>query len=99
RVRTDAGGSAADLRWPDESHAHAQLAEGPGLPGVPREVRMDKTRQGLAIIFSDSAHGRLHAGLSLACASAALGRPVRMFFHSESVSAFDQHRKWKGDQV
>lgn len=60
---------------------------------------MGKTRQGLAIIFSDSAHGRLHAGLSLACASAALGRPVRMFFHSESVSAFDRHRKWKGDQV
>lgn len=60
---------------------------------------MGKTRQGLAIIFSDSTHGRLHAGLSLACASAALGRPVRMFFHSESVAAFDRHRKWKGDET
>lgn len=60
---------------------------------------MAKTRQGLAIIFSDSAHGRLHAGLSLACATAALGRPVRMFFHSESVCAFDRHRKWKGDET
>ena len=60
---------------------------------------MGKTRQGLAIIFSDSAHGRIHAGLSLACASAALGRPVRMFFHGESVCAFDRHRKWKGDET
>ncbi|MCH8683913.1 DsrE/DsrF/DrsH-like family protein [Pedomonas mirosovicensis] len=41
---------------------------------------MGKTRQGLAIIFSDSNHGRIHAGLSLACASAAMGRPVRIFF-------------------
>jgi len=60
---------------------------------------MGKTRQGLAIIFSDSNHGRIHAGLSLACASAAMGRPVRIFFHSESVAALDPHRKWKGDDT
>lgn len=60
---------------------------------------MVKKRQGLAIIFSDSNHGRLHAGLSLACAASALGRPVQLFFHGESVAALEQHRKWCGDET
>ncbi|MGK2285582.1 DsrE/DsrF/DrsH-like family protein [Pedomonas sp. V897] len=60
---------------------------------------MAKTHRGLAIIFSDSTHGRIHAGLNLACASAAMGRPVQIFFHGEAVTALDPHRKWKGDDT
>ncbi|MEX6724302.1 DsrE family protein [Parapedomonas caeni] len=55
-------------------------------------------RNGLALVFSELAHARLHAGLSLACAAGAMGRPVRLFFHGESVAALEPHRKWRGDE-
>lgn len=56
-------------------------------------------RRGLAIILSEASHARLHAALTLACAAAALGRPVRLFFHGESVAALSIERHWQGDAV
>lgn len=56
-------------------------------------------RAGLAIILSEANHARLHAALTLACAAAALGRPVRLFFHGESVAALSVERHWQGDTV
>ena len=54
-------------------------------------------RLGLALVFAEASHARLHAGLTLACAAAALGRPVRAFFHGESVAALTPARHWAGD--
>jgi predicted peroxiredoxin len=53
--------------------------------------------RGLAILLSEANHARLHAALTLACAAAALGRPVRLFFHGESVAALAPERHWQGD--
>lgn len=58
---------------------------------------MAKTHRGLAIVLSEASHARLHAALTLACAAAALGRPVRLFFHGESVAALTTGRHWQGD--
>lgn len=54
-------------------------------------------RRGLALVFGEASHARLHAGLTLACAAAALGRPVRLFFHGEAVAALAPGRRWAGD--
>jgi predicted peroxiredoxin len=43
-------------------------------------------QRGLALVFAEANHARLHAGLSLAVSAAALGCPVRLFFHGESVA-------------
>jgi predicted peroxiredoxin len=53
--------------------------------------------RGLAVVLSEANHGRLHAALTMACAAAALGRPVRLFFHGESVAALTAGRHWQGD--
>lgn len=53
--------------------------------------------QGLAIIVAEANHSRLHAALTAACAAAALGRPVRMFFHGEAVSLLEPHSAWSGN--
>jgi predicted peroxiredoxin len=54
-------------------------------------------KRGLAIVLAEANHARLHAALTLACAAAALGRPVRLFFHGESVAALTPERHWQGD--
>ena len=54
-------------------------------------------KRGLAVVLSEANHARLHAALTLACAAAALGRPVRLFFHGESVAALTPERHWQGD--
>ncbi len=54
-------------------------------------------KRGLAVVLSEANHARLHAALTLACAAAALGRPVRLFFHGESVAALTPGRHWQGD--
>lgn len=53
----------------------------------------------LAIIFSEPAHARSHAALTLACSSAALGRRVHLFFHGEAVTILEPHRRWRGDET
>ena len=58
---------------------------------------MPRVPLGLAIMFGEASHARLHAGLTLACAAAALGRPVRLFFHGEAVAALGPARHWAGD--
>lgn len=57
---------------------------------------LKKTR-GLALIFAEANHARIHAGLTLACGSAALGRRVRLFFQAEAVCALQAERRWGGD--
>ena len=52
---------------------------------------------GLAIVFGEASHARLHSGLTIACAAAALGRPVRLFFHGEAAAALSPARHWAGD--
>lgn len=54
-------------------------------------------KRGLAVVFGEASHARLHAGLTLACAAAALGRPVRLFFHGEAAAALAPERHWAGD--
>jgi predicted peroxiredoxin len=56
-------------------------------------------QRSLALIFAEANHARLHAGLSLAASAAALGRPVRLFFHGESVAALQPGRHWAGDET
>ena len=58
---------------------------------------MPGVRPGLAVIFGEASHARLHAGLTLACSAAALGRAVRLFFHGEAVAALSPARHWAGD--
>ena len=41
----------------------------------------------LALIIAEAREARIDAALSLACAAAAMGREVRLFFHGESVAA------------
>lgn len=60
---------------------------------------MPRVPLGLALMFGEASHARLHAGLTLACAAAALGRPVRLFFHGEAVVALAPARHWAGDVV
>lgn len=54
-------------------------------------------KRGLALVLAEGSHARLHAALTLACAAAALGRPVRLFFHGEAVAALQPGRRWGGD--
>ena len=61
-------------------------------------MRKSVTQQGLALIFAEANHARLHGGLSLALAAAALGRPVRLFFQGEAVCALQAERHWAGDK-
>jgi predicted peroxiredoxin len=56
-------------------------------------------KRGLALVFGEASHARLHAGLTVACAAAALGRPVRLFFHGEAVAALATERRWMGDNA
>jgi predicted peroxiredoxin len=56
-------------------------------------------QHGLAIVFAEANHARIHGGLSLACAAAALGRPVRLFFQGEAVCALQVGRHWTGDRA
>jgi predicted peroxiredoxin len=66
------------------------------MPGM-RRTRLK--RRGLAIVFAEANHARLHGGLSLALAAAALGRPVRLFFQGEAVCALQAGRRWAGDKA
>lgn len=61
-------------------------------------MRKSVKQQGLALIFAEANHARLHGGLSLALAAAALGRPVRLFFQGEAVCALQAERHWAGDK-
>jgi predicted peroxiredoxin len=65
------------------------------MPGVRKPVA---SKRGLAVIFAEANHARLHGGLSLALAAAALGRPVRLFFQGEAVCALQVGRQWAGDK-
>jgi len=60
---------------------------------------MPDRRRGLALVLPEASHARLHTALTLACAAAALGRPVRLFFHGESVAALQPGRHWHGDEI
>lgn len=64
---------------------------------MPKLRQTVNAKRGLAIVFAEANHARLHAGLSLGLASAALGRPVRMFFQGEAVCALQVGRHWIGD--
>ena len=66
---------------------------------MPRVRKSRLTPRGLAIVFAEANHARLHGGLSLALAASALGRPVRLFFQGEAVSALHVSRRWAGDQA
>nr|WP_243451720.1 DsrE family protein [Sphingosinicella soli] len=61
-------------------------------------MRKSVKQQGLALVFAEVNHARLHGGLSLALAAAALGRPVRLFFQGEAVCALQIGRHWAGDK-
>ncbi len=54
-------------------------------------------RRPLAIIISGAAHDRLHAALSLAAASAALGRTVALYFHAEAARVAAPAMAWGED--
>ncbi|WP_291738394.1 DsrE family protein [Bradyrhizobium sp.] len=58
---------------------------------------MSGMRRGLSLVLGEANHARLHAALTLACAAAALGRPVRLFLHGEAVAALQPSRQWAGD--
>jgi predicted peroxiredoxin len=60
--------------------------------------RVREMKRGLAIVFTEANHARLHGGLTLALASAALGRPVRLYFQGEAVCALQVGRHWAGDK-
>lgn len=60
-------------------------------------MAIGRKQRGLAIVLAEGSHARLHAALTLACAAAALGRPVRLFFHGEAVAALQPGRRWQGD--
>lgn len=62
-------------------------------------VRKRVKQQGLALVFAEANHARLHGGLSLALAASALGRPVRLFFQGEAVCALQTGRHWAGDKA
>lgn len=64
------------------------------MPGVRKSV----AKRGLAVVFAEANHARLHGGLSLALSAAALGRPVRLFFQGEAVCALQVGRHWAGDK-
>lgn len=66
------------------------------MPSVPKNLTK---KRGLAIIFTEANHARLHGGLSLALAAAAIGRPVRLFFQAEAVCALQVGRRWTGDKA
>lgn len=53
--------------------------------------------RGLSLVLGEANHARLHAALTLACAAAALDRPVRIFLHGEAVAALQPSRHWAGD--
>lgn len=64
---------------------------------MPNLRRAMTPARGLAIVVAEANHARLHATLTLACAAAALGRPVRLFFHGEAVAALRSEHHWQGD--
>ncbi len=66
------------------------------MPGVRKPIAQ---KRGLAIVFAEANHARIHGGLTLACAAAALGRPVRLFFQGEAVCALQIDRHWTGDRA
>lgn len=51
----------------------------------------------LALMLGSAAHDRLHAGLSLAAASAALGRSVAIYLHADAVRLLDPGLNWAED--
>lgn len=51
----------------------------------------------LALMLGSAAHDRLHAGLSLAAASAALGRAVTIYLHADAVRLLDPGLNWAED--
>ncbi len=57
---------------------------------------MSGLRQAMNLIFVEDSHARLHGGLGTACASAALGRQVRLFFQGAAVAALAR-RDWPED--
>ncbi len=65
------------------------------MPGMRKGVK----QTGLALVFAEANHARLHGGLSLALAATALGRHVRMFFQGEAVCALQVERHWAGDKA
>lgn len=66
------------------------------MPGVRKPMN---PKRGLAVVFAEANHARLHGGLSLALAAAALGRPVRLFYQGEAVCALQVGRSWTGDKA
>ncbi len=64
---------------------------------MPELQRRITRKKGLAIVLTEANHARMHAALTLACSAAALGRPVRLFFHGEAVCALQHGRAWGGD--
>ncbi len=64
---------------PQPAHAHDRAGQGPGVPGMRRDMTV------LAIVVGDPA--RLPTALTLAAAAAALGRDVAMLFDGGSVTA------------
>ena len=65
------------------------------MPGMRKSMK----QQSLALIFAEANYARLHGGLSLALAAAALGRHVRLFFQGEAVCALQVERRWAGDKA
>src|SRR3546814_21025298 len=51
----------------------------------------------LALMLGSAAHDRLHAALSLAAASAALGRVVAIYLHADAVRLLDPGLNWAED--
>ncbi|MBV7257345.1 DsrE family protein [Pacificimonas sp. WHA3] len=54
-------------------------------------------RRGLSLLVAEGTQPRLHAALSLAVASAALGRAVAIFFQGSAVAALEAGRVWPAD--
>lgn len=55
------------------------------------------SRRPLALVIGTIAHDRLHAALSLAAASAALGRQVALYLHADAVRIVDPAMRWPED--
>lgn len=60
---------------------------------------MPSVQRGLNLMFLDDTHARVHGGLSLACAAAALERSVRLFFQGEAVAAASTSRCYADDMA
>ena len=53
--------------------------------------------RGLKLIFLEDSHARVHGGLSLAVAAAAMDRPTALFFQGVAVRALAASRCWAAD--